>query len=226
MILGPFELRSPWWLLLAPALWILAWWLARGSLAGLGPVTRRFAIGLRAIVILLMALALAEPVWRDTSDDVAVSVIVDVSRSVPIDAREQAKTILQQASDDASATDRVGVVSAAREALVEALPSERVRTIEVGDAGDLDATNLAAGVRLAMASSPEDAALRLVLVSDGNETTGSLLAAAQNAAAAGVPIDVYVVELGRTITLTVSAGVLREETPSEYWVAESGQFGG
>lgn len=193
MILGPIELRSPWWLLLAPALWILAWWLARRSLAGLGPVTRRFAIGLRALVIGLLALALAEPVWRDTSEDVAVSVIVDVSRSVPIDAREQAKTILQQASDDADATDRVGVVSAAREALVQALPSERVRTIEVGDAGDLDATNLAAGVRLAMASSPEDAALRLVLVSDGNETTGSLLAAAQNAAAAGVPIDVYVV---------------------------------
>ncbi len=193
MILGPIEFRSPLWLLLAPLLWVVAWWLARGSLAGLGPVTRRFAIGLRAMVILLLAVALAEPVWRDTSDDVAVSVIVDASRSVPLDARIEANAVLQRASEDARATDRVGIVSAAREALVQALPSERVRTIEVGDAGDLDATNLAAGVRLAMASSPEDAALRLVLISDGNETTGSLLAAAQSAAAAGVPIDVYVV---------------------------------
>ncbi len=193
MTLGPIEFRSPWMLLLAPALWVVSWWLARGSLAGLGPTTRRIAITLRALVILLLAATLAEPVWRDTSDDVAVSVIVDVSRSVPIAAREEAKSILQVASGDARAADRVGVVSAAREALVQALPSELVRTIEVGDAGDLDATDLAAGVRLAMASAPEDAALRLVLVSDGNETAGSLLAAAQSASAAGVPIDVYVV---------------------------------
>lgn len=193
MFAAALEFRHAWWLVLAPALWLAVWLLARRSLAGLGATTRRVAIALRFGVIALLASALADPVWQKTSEDVAVTIVMDVSRSVPPEARETAQSQLQTASGGAPTTGRVGVVSAAREALVQALPSERVRTIEVGDAGDLDATNLAAGVRLAMASAPEDAALRIVLVSDGNENVGSLLDAAQSARAAGVPIDAYVV---------------------------------
>ena len=193
MIVGPLELRTPMWLMAAPALWALTWWLARSSLAGLGPVTRRVALVMRALVIGLLALALAEPVWRLTSDDVAVSVVMDASRSVPRDRLNDAETRLTDAATGAGAEERLGVVTTAREALVQALPSRRVRTIRVGDAGNLDATDLAAGIRLALASAPEDAALRIALVSDGNETVGSALAAARVAAAAGVPIDVYVV---------------------------------
>lgn len=191
MIVGPLELRSPSWLLLAPALWMMAWWLAKGSLAGLGAVTRRVALALRVFVIAGLVLAIADPFWRRKSDAVAVSMVLDVSQSVPRESGESAKEAFLGAIASAAQADRVGVVSIAKEALVQSLPSERVRTIEVGEAGNLEATDLAAGIRLAMASAPEDAALRIVLVSDGNETTGSVLAAARNAKAAGIPIDVY-----------------------------------
>ncbi len=194
MTLGPIELRSPEWLIAAPALWALAWWIARSGRTDLGPATRRVSLTLRFLVIGTITLALAEPVWRRTSDDVAVSVIVDSSRSVPPDARLGAEVAISGAAAAARAEHRLGVVTAAREALVQALPSARVRTIRVGDPGDPDATDLAAGVRLALASAPEDAALRLVLISDGNETTGSVLAAARAAAAAGVPVDVHVID--------------------------------
>ena len=193
MIVGPIELREPMWLLAAPTLWALTWWLSRRSLSGLGPVTRRLAIALRFAVIGLFVISLADPVWRETSDDVAVSVVIDTSDSIPKDKAIEAEKALDTATQGANTTDRVGVVTTAKEALVQSLSSQRVRTIEVGDAGDTGATDLAAGIRLAMASAPEDAALRIVLVSDGNETAGSVLAAAASAKAAGTPIDVYVV---------------------------------
>ena len=83
MIVGPVQFDTPAWLLLAPALWALAWWIARRSLSGLNPLTRRVALGVRFLVIALICAALAEPRWRTESDDVAAIVIADASRSMP-----------------------------------------------------------------------------------------------------------------------------------------------
>jgi len=188
--LGPVEFRSPVWLLLIPALWALAWLISRRSLAGLGAATRRAAVSARFLVFALLAAALAEPAWRTTAEDVAVSVLVDVTPSVPVDARRDAVERIERAAAEARPNDRLGVITAAKEPLVQRLPSARERIIELGDPGESQSTNLAAAVRLALASAPDDAALRLLLVSDGVETEGSLRAAAESAAAAGVPIDV------------------------------------
>lgn len=194
-VAGPVQFDSPGWLVLIPVLWLLVWVIARRSLAGLGPVTRAAAFAARMLVIAAVVGAMAEPHLRKRSQDVAVTVVLDVSRSIPPDEQRLADAYIEQAAGRADErTDRLGVVTTAREAYVQTLPSRLVRAVERQQIGRTDATNLAAGVRLAIAVTPEDAAGRLLLISDGNETSGSLLTAAEAARAAGLPIDVYPVE--------------------------------
>ncbi len=187
---GPLQLDRPLWLILLVPLTVAVFWIARRSLTGLGPRTRIVAIGLRLIVLLMLTVVLAEPRWRRESDDLAVMLVVDASKSMPPEYAENLKAYIGRASENAKPEDRLGIVSAAEDSFVLALPSSLLREPDVSPQGNLDATDIASGVRLAMAVLPEDAAGRIVLVSDGNETTGSILAAAREAEAAGIPIDV------------------------------------
>ncbi len=190
--IGPVQFDAPHFLVLAPILWLAAWWMGRRSLAGLGSVTRWVALAVRLGVIGLLCATLAEPQWRQVSKDVAVTLVVDVSQSVPQGEESFTKQYIERAVEKGreSPNDRLGVVTTAREAFVQALPSKLTTLLETQHTGILDATNLAAGLRLAMAVRPTDAANRILLATDGNETAGSLLSAAEAAKAAGVPIDV------------------------------------
>src|SRR5207247_11294768 len=76
------EFSQPWWLLLVllvPAIVYLSY----RSLAGLGPVRRWVAIGLRSALVILLALALAEPRLRRSNENLTVLFLVDRSLSVP-----------------------------------------------------------------------------------------------------------------------------------------------
>lgn len=198
MVLGPIEFAQPVWLLLIPALAAVSWFTARRSLTGLGRAAHLTALGVRFLVLTLLAAALADPHSRRVSEGVAVTAIVDASRSVPPEARAALKPFLVKAAEAAQPDDRLGFVSAADRALAQALPGDNLPPAtragelraEEWDAGSRAATDLAAGVRLAMAVTPEDKAGRLLLFSDGNETAGSLLTAAKTARSAGIPIDV------------------------------------
>ncbi len=90
--------------------------------------------------------------------------------------------------------DRLGLVTAAKDAYVSALPTRLNTQLVRQHTGALDGTDLAQAVRLALALNPDGAAMRLLLASDGNETTGGLLLAAENARAMGVPIDVMPIQ--------------------------------
>jgi uncharacterized membrane protein len=190
MNLGPIQFSSPQWLVLVPPLIVVVWWISRRSMGGLGRRTKLVAIVLRVIVLTVLVSMLAGPSWRRTSDDVAVTIVFDTSRSIPTQEAQHARDYIERASANATPHERLGVVSTAEEPLVQALPSARVRSIEIGHTGGNNATDLASGVRLAMAVAPEDAASRLVVVTDGNETSGSLLEAAESARASSIPIDV------------------------------------
>lgn len=192
---GPVQFDRPLWLVLIPILGVATWLMGRRSLAGLGGATRTLAMAARFLVIGLLVGALAEPQLRRVSPDVAVTVVLDASRSIPPEEQRAVASFIQSArSRNPRTEDRLGVVTTAREAFVQTLPSANVTEIDRTYLGQTDATNLAAGVRMAIAASPENAANRLLLVSDGNETEGSLLAAAEAALAADIPIDVLPVE--------------------------------
>jgi len=190
VILGPIEFDAPLWLLAAAPLIALAWWIGRRSLSGLSRTGRRLALAVRALTLLAICAALADPHLRRESNDVATIIVADESRSMPPEALERLASYIETAAATAGPSERLGLVTAAEEPYVQALPSDLVRTIETGYVGAQRGTDLASAVRLAMAIAPEDAAGRIVLATDGNETSGSLLSAARSAAAAGVPIDV------------------------------------
>lgn len=191
MTLGPVEFDQPVWLLLIPLLGGMTAWIGRSSLSGLGTPARRAALAVRLVVITGLAGAMAEPHWRREGKDVAVTVVLDASRSIPQSVQSSVDRWVETAArEHKRAEDRLGLVTAARDAYVQALPSRFVQGVDRQFIGAPEGTNLAAATSLAMAIRPEDAAYRLALVSDGNETEGSLLQAAQAAKAARVPIDV------------------------------------
>src|SRR6516162_8566583 len=76
------EPTQPWWLLLLVFVPVVIW-LSYRSLAGLGPVRRWLAIGLRCALIVLLTLALAEVRIRHQSENVTVFFVVDRSFSIP-----------------------------------------------------------------------------------------------------------------------------------------------
>ncbi len=191
LVLGPLQLDAPSWLLVWPIAVALTLWLSRKSLAGLGGRVRWTAISARVLLLTALVLVLTEPHLRDEGEDVSVTVVLDVSRSIPTSLQQQAASYVERASEtDRSVSDRLGVVTVAREPFVQALPSARTDRVERIFVGSPDGADLAAGLRLALASRPSDAATRVVLATDGNETAGSLLEAAEAARAAGVPVDV------------------------------------
>lgn len=195
LVVGPIQFDVPAWLVLIPVLGLLTWLIGRKSLSGLGPTTKTLALLARFAVIAFIAGALAEPRLRKESEDVAVTAVIDVSRSIPASEQRRVDEYIASITETADRrTDRLGVVTVARDAYVQSLPSRLLDSIDRQQTGPVDATNLASGLRLAVAVSPQGAASRILLISDGNETAGSLLAAAEAARAAGVPVDVLPVE--------------------------------
>ncbi len=190
LVAGPVQFDRPGWLLLALVLVPLIVFVGRSSLAGLDGSMRFVALGIRILLVLGLVGVLAEPSTRRTAEDVAVTVILDASRSIPLSRQQQVDAFLESASAEKRPGDRLGVITVAKDAFVQRLPAPGVREIERQYTGNVEATNLAEGLNLAMAVTPKDAAARFVIASDGNETVGSLLQAASVARAAGHPIDV------------------------------------
>lgn len=192
LIAGPLEFRTPAYLAGIVILAAVAVWMARGSMAGLGAVTRWLALGLRLVVITALLGALAEPSLRRESRDVAVIAVLDASQSVPAAMQERVDRYLEEARRrNDRVGDRLGTVTATRDALVQQSPSSLTQVVERQNVGAVDGTDLSAALRLALAIRPEDAATRLAIFTDGNETQGSLLQAAEAAKAANIPIDIY-----------------------------------
>lgn len=187
---GPIQFETPVWLWLIPILGALTVWMARKSLSGLGGATRWVSLAVRLLVIALLAAALAEPSWRKESKAVAVTMVLDASESIPTAAQHQAIKFVETAIQSKRPEDEVGLVTAAKDAYVQSLPSRLVTKVEPQHIGAVDGTNLADAVKLAIATAPTDAGLRILLATDGNETVGDILQAATMARAMKIPIDV------------------------------------
>lgn len=191
MVFGPIQCTKPVWLLLIPVTWLFTFLMARRSLSGLGSATKWTAIAARLLVFFLLALAMSEPMWRREAKDLAVNVVIDASDSVPASRQPEVDAYVKRAAERSERKeDRLGVLTVAKDAYVQSLPSKLNDHVERQHIGATDGTNLATGLRLALATAPKDAGFRIVLISDGNQTDGNVLAAAETAKAQGVPIDV------------------------------------
>ena len=174
-----------WWILLF--IWVPVAWAAYEW----RKTERHGALLLKALSILAVLLALAEPRLSVAETRMAVSVLVDTSASTtPED--------LARASDLAARIEKgrgrhwTRVMPFARTTRL-ADPSEYAGSWKLRPtAGDnAQATDLEAAIREAIGSMPAGLVPRVVLVSDGNENSGSAARAAWLARQLGVPIDTF-----------------------------------
>jgi uncharacterized membrane protein len=186
--------ERPGWLLLA-LLILPAYLIARQSIGGLSALKTHVTFAIRAVVILLLAMALAKPTLLKKGEGLAVMVILDRSRSVPLDLQQRALDYLYNATAPGptgrKAEDRLGIITVGDGAAITALPS-KLATFEAfqDNLAGHEATSIEDGIDLALATAPRDSAIRFVLVSDGNETEGHMLEAAKRARSNDIPIDV------------------------------------
>ncbi|HEV3263832.1 MAG TPA: VWA domain-containing protein [Gemmataceae bacterium] len=213
-VLVRVEFVQPWWLLLLALLPVIVW-LSFRSLAGLGPVRRWVAIGLRCLLVLMLTLALAETRLRHQNENVTVLFLVDRSLSIPeefepdprspgtrVDRRwERIKDFINRSvasRGPGHERDKVGVIVFGRQPRLELPPGAvpRLNFYEVASTIDNTYTDIGAAIKLALASFPEGTGKRIVLLSDGNENLGNALEQAKIAHNNGVQIDVVPLAAG------------------------------
>lgn len=185
----PIQFEQPTWLwgllLVVPAIW-----LGRKSMSGLGPWRQRFAIAMRVVVLVLLVMLLAMPLYVRKFNHLSVMTIIDRSQSIPEDHAGAVIGYLQQVVGEMPKEDRLGIVEVGETALIQSLPNISPMPSDQGPAFVGDRTDLEAGVRIALAVFPDDTAKRVLLISDGNENAGNLREVAEIAKANDVAIDV------------------------------------
>ena len=182
--------RPWWWIVLIPVA-LLILWIGRKTLSGLSSRTRKVALAIRLVCVALIIGTLAEPQFRRTNTQMAVTVVLDASKSQPRQVNANFADAFKKWEDQNrnNPDNLLGLVTAARQSSVQIIP-RRLDSFDIKDVGPTDATDLASGLRRAMAVMPPNAANRIVIVSDGNETMGDLMDAARSAEAARIPVDV------------------------------------
>ncbi|MBU6412251.1 MAG: VWA domain-containing protein [Planctomycetes bacterium] len=159
------------------------------------------ALILRTLLIVAVAIALAEPTRVQRTDDLAVIALIDTSDSARNYADVSAlPTRLAPVLASPSPADLTGVITF--DGLPRLMRTPRAGTVDwtVPDPSpSSDRTDIAAAINAALSSVPPSAAARILLISDGNQTEGDALAVARAAAArrstgtadlGPVPIDV------------------------------------
>ncbi len=197
----------------------MLWWLGYRSLAGLGRWRRIMALGLRAIVLVGIVMALADVQYRKRTDQLTVVYVLDQSLSIPADTRQAMLDYVAESvekSPGRKLDDRYAVVTFGRDAAVEVPPVAASLAVPPRLESELDPeySDLAAAIQRAQSLFPADAAKRIVLVTDGNENRGNVYREARSAADSGVSIDVLPIHLAPRVETAVEkvdvpAGVRR-----------------
>src|SRR3954466_2121364 len=186
---------SPLWLILLPLILPPLVLVSFRSLAGLGTVRRLLAIALRAVVVTLIVLALADLQTVRRSDRLTTMFLIDSSQSIPRESQGSTLRYVSEATKKRRKDDLAGVIVFGKGPRVEAPPAPtEVPLLGIESTIDPEYTDLGAAIKLALATFPEDTARRLVVLSDGNENRGNAVEQALAAKALGVQIDVLPIE--------------------------------
>lgn len=186
---------SPWWLILLPLILPPLVLVSMKSLAGLGAARKAMAIGLRAAVITLIVLALAEVQAVRKSDRLTTLYLLDSTQSVPHEMQGPALQYITESSKKRRPEDLAGLVVFGKTPTVETppAPSELTTMLENSQI-DPEYTDIASAIKLALATFPDDTARRLVILCDGNENRGRAIEQALAAKNLGVQIDTVPIE--------------------------------
>ena len=150
----------------------------------------RIGLAVRSLIVALIVLALVNPAFTRSSDDVTTVFVVDVSESMSPSAVEEARSWTEAALTEGGGS-QWAVVEFGSDARVGTPTGQeayrRARGVET------DATNIARGLRLGESVLTGETRQRVVLVSDGRANTGDLQAEIDRLKALGVVVDVHTV---------------------------------
>jgi Mg-chelatase subunit ChlD len=146
---------------------------------------------LKAMMLMAVILALAEPLLPVWETKVGVMILADTSASVSDADLKRASEIVAgiEARKGRHWTRIIPFARNARPVAAEEVASGIQLRRTAGEAGR--ATDIEAAIRTAIAAAPAGMAPRVVLISDGRENRGHALRAAWQAARLGVAIDTY-----------------------------------
>ncbi len=191
--LGRVEFFAPWWLLalfLSPGVTMLA----LHSLSGLPPRTNVVSMTLRALVLILVVLCLADPQAVKLNKNLCTLFLLDYSASIPDYVKEQELEYVNQAAETKSGKDTVGIVVFGEDASVEVMPDKELQVDKLHSFISSEFTDLQGAVELAAAVFPADARKKIVLLTDGNENKGDVIEGINFARAQGIVTDILPVQ--------------------------------
>ncbi len=156
------------------------------SLTDVSLAQQYIATGVRSLLVIGLAVALARPVWSTTDDKVATVVLVDVSDSITDQQLAATRAYVDSFDGARRDQDRLFVVSfAERPRVVRRDDGDQIQRHRGEGAG----TNVQSAMQLAYGLYPDGFLPRMVIVSDGNQTGGDLLVESYRAADLGVRVS-------------------------------------
>ena len=167
--------NQPWAFAALLALPLLWWWAGR-TIRASRSLRWRLVYGFRILCLLLMAGALAQPVWWSVDRRTDWMFLVDRSASIAPDSAEWMDGYLQLARQALQPEDRLGVVSFGADARLTLPLGSPARLVRNGDVPDPGGTDLNGAIAAALAELGEPGRRRIVLLTDGNATNGNATA--------------------------------------------------
>jgi Ca-activated chloride channel homolog len=168
--------------------------------AGIGD---RWALALRAALVVVLALSLLRPTLPRWVDRMNVVFLLDLSDSVSLASRERAYRFVADAGKSMKSGDRNSVIAFGDQAVVDQPLASRPSIERPKAQVDGRGTNIFQALQLSLAMLPPGQANRIVMLTDGRQNSGNALAGAQAAKDAGA--DIYYVPAPLTFTQEVVA---------------------
>lgn len=208
------EFIEPLWLLALPMVVALAVVRMRQT----GAVRQRVGHGVRVLVLGLVVVALAGPLGRSSATGTDVIFLVDVSRSVPSSAVDEALGFINRAIARAPQSVRHSVVVFGADAAMErGLQAGAMPLAALDVTVEREGTDIGRAIELAASAFSDAGARRIVLLSDGRDNRGRLDSAVAMARSLGIGIYTVPLDAGgladevRVHGLTLPAEVRADE---------------
>jgi Mg-chelatase subunit ChlD len=181
------SLQAPRWLALGSLLPLL-WLLASGSLVDMSRPQRWLSLGLRGLLLLALALALARPAVTDYQQRICTVFAVDVSASISDRQLARARELVARAVA-ARGDNEVRLLTFAGSP--RGVPLSRDKPVvpplsRHPGAAEREQSDIQAALQHAYGQFPRGVLRRVVLLTDGNQTRGDLQGEARRAASRGI----------------------------------------
>jgi uncharacterized membrane protein len=163
----------------------------------------RWALALRAALLVVLCVTFLKPTLPRLVDRLNVVFLLDHSDSVSLAARERAYRFAADAVRSMRSGDRTGLIVFGEEAVVDQSLTSKVGLDRPRSEVNGRGTNIFQAIQLALAILPPGHANRIVLLSDGQQTSGNMRAGAQ--AAKEVGADIFYVPAPLTFAQEVVA---------------------